>query len=78
MSGNFALPSDSSDGGEAAEYDEQEMAGPEALLFKHASWFGSPFNGAQHRGATRETCPICTGAGWIYVLSNSKDSRDKK
>lgn len=66
MSGFFPFPSDSSD--DSVEYDEAEMAGPEALLFKHAAWPGSPFHGAQHRGATREMCPTCQGCGWLWVL----------
>lgn len=66
VSGGFAFPSDSSD--DSIEYDETEMAGPEALLFKHGFWPIAPFEGAQHHGATRETCPACSGFGWLWVL----------
>lgn len=68
MSG-LAFPSDSSDDS-FEEYDEAEMAGPEALLFKHFGvlWPGTIFDGARHKGAARETCPACNGSGWLWVL----------
>jgi len=71
MSGDGLLfPSDSSDDSDAGEYDEDAMAGPEALLFKQFGvlWPGSSFEGAKHPRATRQTCPVCSGAGWLWVL----------
>src|SRR5439155_1668759 len=50
MSGFLSFPSDSSDDSE--EYDEESMAGPEALLFKALGWPTAPPNdAARHRGA---------------------------
>ena len=68
VSGGFAFSSDSSD--DSVEYDADEMEGPEALLFKQFGvlWPGTPFDGAKHHRATRQTCPICSGAGWLWVL----------
>ena len=67
MSGNFAFPSDDTD---EPEYDEHEMLGPDALLFKKFSslWPTTPQASSKHSGARRETCPICVGAGWLWVL----------
>ena len=80
MSG-LLFPSDASDSSDdsAEEYDEEAMAGPEALLFKHFSglWVGTPFEGALHKGAKRETCTVCGGAGWLWVLP-SPPSRPEK
>lgn len=68
MNGGLHFPSDSSDE-EPEEYDEPSMAGPEALLFKALGWpLASPNDAARHKGAKRETCPACNGAGWLWVL----------
>lgn len=65
---SLSFPSDSSDE-EPEEYDESLMAGPEALLFKALGWpLAAPNDAARHRGAKRETCTVCGGAGWLWVL----------
>ena len=51
------------------EYDEEAMAGPEALLFKQfgACWPSHPQD-SHHTLATKMACPVCVARGWIYVL----------
>jgi len=66
MSG-LLFPSDSSD--ESEEWDDEEMTGPEALLFKKfgALWPTSPMD-SQHTLARKTMCPVCSARGWIYII----------
>ena len=71
MSGLFAFPSDSSDDSLYAEYDD-EMASPEALLFKHGGWSTlwptTPQESLAHPLAQKAMCCVCSGKGWMWII----------